>query len=326
MMEIEKPRMTVEEQGDNNYSECKVVVEPLERGFGVTLGNALRRVLLSSLPGVACVGINIEGVKNEFSTIEGVREDVTEIILNIKRLALKTSASDRDASFRRTVIIDKEGPCVVRAKDIIADADIEILKPDSYICEIDNGGHLRMELIIGCGRGYVSAEKNKEINKELKLNYPIGFIPVDSIYTPVENANYLIESARVGQSIDYDKLTLTVKTNGAFSGRDILSLAAKILNEHINMFVELSDMGGLQILTGREEDSQTRVLEKPIEDMDLSVRSFNCLKRAGIATIQDLTRKTEEDMLKVRNLGRKSLDEVIEKLREYGLSLSKNDE
>ncbi len=326
MMEIEKPRMTVEEQGDNNYSECKVVVEPLERGFGVTLGNALRRVLLSSLPGVACVGINIEGVKNEFSTIEGVREDVTEIILNIKRLALKTSVSDRDASFRRTVIIDKEGPCVVRAKDIIADADIEILKPDSYICEIDNGGHLRMELIIGCGRGYVSAEKNKEINKELKLNYPIGFIPVDSIYTPVENANYLIESARVGQSIDYDKLTLTVKTNGAFSGRDILSLAAKILNEHINMFVELSDMGGLQILTGREEDSQTRVLEKPIEDMDLSVRSFNCLKRAGIATIQDLTRKTEEDMLKVRNLGRKSLDEVIEKLREYGLSLSKNDE
>ncbi len=326
MMEIEKPRMTVEEQGDNNYSECKVVVEPLERGFGVTLGNALRRVLLSSLPGVACVGINIEGVKNEFSTIEGVREDVTEIILNIKRLALKTSVSDRDASFRRTVIIDKEGPCVVRAKDIIADADIEILKPDSYICEIDNGGHLRMELIIRCGRGYVSAEKNKEINKELKLNYPIGFIPVDSIYTPVENANYLIESARVGQSIDYDKLTLTVKTNGAFSGRDILSLAAKILNEHINMFVELSDMGGLQILTGREEDSQTRVLEKPIEDMDLSVRSFNCLKRAGIATIQDLTRKTEEDMLKVRNLGRKSLDEVIEKLREYGLSLSKNDE
>lgn len=326
MMEIEKPRMTVEEQGDNNYSECKVVVEPLERGLGVTLGNALRRVLLSSLPGVACVGINIEGVKNEFSTIEGVREDVTEIILNIKRLALKTSVSDRDASFRRTVIIDKEGPCVVRAKDIIADADIEILKPDSYICEIDNGGHLRMELIIGCGRGYVSAEKNKEINKELKLNYPIGFIPVDSIYTPVENANYLIESARVGQSIDYDKLTLTVKTNGAFSGRDILSLAAKILNEHINMFVELSDMGGLQILTGREEDSQTRVLEKPIEDMDLSVRSFNCLKRAGIATIQDLTRKTEEDMLKVRNLGRKSLDEVIEKLREYGLSLSKNDE
>ncbi len=326
MMEIEKPRMTVEEQGDNNYSECKVIVEPLERGFGVTLGNALRRVLLSSLPGVACVGINIEGVKNEFSTIEGVREDVTEIILNIKRLALKTSVTDRDSSFRRTVTIDKEGPCVVRAKDIITDADIEILKPESYICEIDNGGHLRMELTIGCGRGYVSAEKNKEINKELKLNYPIGFIPIDSIYTPVENANYLIESARVGQSIDYDKLTLTVKTNGAFTGRDILSLAAKILNEHINMFVELSDMGGLQILTGREEDSQTRVLEKPIEDMDLSVRSFNCLKRAGIVTIQDLTRKTEEDMLKVRNLGRKSLDEVIEKLREYGLSLSKNDE
>lgn len=326
MMEIEKPRMTVEEQGDNNYSECKVIVEPLERGFGVTLGNALRRVLLSSLPGVACVGINIEGVKNEFSTIEGVREDVTEIILNIKRLALKTSVTDRDSSFRRTVTIDKEGSCVVRAKDIITDADIEILKPESYICEIDNGGHLRMELTIGCGRGYVSAEKNKEINKELKLNYPIGFIPIDSIYTPVENANYLIESARVGQSIDYDKLTLTVKTNGAFTGRDILSLAAKILNEHINMFVELSDMGGLQILTGREEDSQTRVLEKPIEDMDLSVRSFNCLKRAGIVTIQDLTRKTEEDMLKVRNLGRKSLDEVIEKLREYGLSLSKNDE
>ncbi|MEG1710489.1 MAG: DNA-directed RNA polymerase subunit alpha [Clostridia bacterium] len=326
MMEIEKPKMLVDEEGDNNGSKCKIIVEPLERGFGITLGNALRRVLLSSLPGVACVGVNIDGVKNEFSTIEGVREDVTEIILNIKTLVLKTSVIDKDPEFRRTIRIDREGPCIVTARDIITDADIEVLKPDLYICEIDRGGRLKMDLVVGSGRGYISAEKNKEINKEFKLNYPIGYIPVDSIYTPVIKANYAIESARVGQSIDYDKLTLDVATNGAFTGKDIVSLAAKILNEHINMFVELSDIGAMQILTGREEDTQTRVLEKPIEDMDLSVRSFNCLKRAGIATIQDLTHKTEEDMLKVRNLGRKSLDEVIEKLREYGLSLRNKDD
>lgn len=326
MMEIEKPRMSVEEESDSNHSYAKIVVEPLERGFGITLGNALRRVLLASLPGVAPVGVNIEGVKNEFSTIEGVREDITEIILNIKKLAFKTSVTDNSPDFRRTVTIDKEGPCIVTAQDIVSDADIEILKPDSYICEIDKGGKLRMDLIIGQGRGYVSAEKNKNINKELKLNYPIGFIPVDSIYTPVEKANYMVESARVGQSIDYDKLTLEITTNGAFTGRDIVSLAAKILNEHINMFVELSELGGMQILTGREEDSQAKLLEKPIEEMDLSVRSFNCLKRAGIATILDLTHKSEEDMLKVRNLGRKSLDEVIEKLHEYGLSLKNKDE
>ena len=326
MMEIEKPRMTVEETGDSNHSYAKIVVEPLERGFGITLGNALRRVLLSSLPGVAPVGVTIEGVNNEFSTIEGVREDITEIILNIKKLALKTPISESTPAFRRTVSIDKEGPCIVTAKDIKADADIEVLKPDSYICELDRGAHLKMDLVIGAGRGYVSAEKNKQINKELKFNYPIGYIPVDSIYTPVEKANYMVESARVGQSIDYDKLTLEVTTNGAFSGRDIVSLAAKILNEHINMFVELSDIGGMQILTGREEDSQAKLLEKPIEEMDLSVRSYNCLKRAGIVTIYDLTRRSEEDMLKVRNLGRKSLDEVIEKLHEYGLSLRTKDE
>jgi len=325
MMEIEKPKMTVIEEDGGRI--CKITVEPLERGFGITLGNALRRILLSSLPGVACVGIRIDGVNNEFSTIEGVREDVAEIILNIKKLALKTPVTERDSSFRRTVSIDKEGPCVVYAKDIVSDADIEVLKPDSYICEIDKGGHLRMEMTIGSGRGYVSADKNKELNKELKLDYPIGYIPIDSIYTSVESANYFVESARVGQSIDYDKLTLEVKTNGAFLGKDIVSLAAKLLNELVNMFVGISDVGQtLTILSGREEDTQTRILDKPIEDMDLSVRSYNCLKRAGIVTVKDLTQKTEEDMLKVRNLGRKSLDEVIEKLREYGLALKGKDE
>lgn len=323
MIEIEKPKITVEESSGG--SDIKFVLEPLERGFGITLGNALRRVLLSALPGAAAVGIKIDGVQHEFSTINGVKEDVTEIILNIKSLALKSSNLDRN--FRKTITISKVGPCVVTAADIVTDSEVDILNPQLHICTIDKGGSLNMELYIGRGRGYVSADRNKEINKEMQLSYPIGFIPVDSIYTPVRKANYSVESARVGQSIGFDKLTLEVETNGAFSGRDIVGLAAKILDDHVKLFVDLSDnISGVDILVNREEDKQKKVLEMNIDDMDLSVRSFNCLKRAGIQTVEDLTKKSEEDMLKVRNLGRKSLDEVISKLESYGLSLKSKDE
>lgn len=322
MIEIEKPKITVDESSDS--SSIKFVLEPLERGFGITLGNALRRVLLSALPGVAAVGIKIASVQHEFSTINGIKEDVTEIILNIKSLALKTTNTDRN--FRKTLSINKVGPCVVTAADIITDAEVEVLNPQAHICTIDKDGSLDMELFVSKGRGYISAERNKEINKELQLNYPIGFIPIDSIYTPVKKANYNVESARVGQSIGYDKLTLEVETNGAFSGRDIVGLAAKILDDHVKLFVDLSTLSGMDILVNREEDKQKKVLEMNIDDMDLSVRSFNCLKRAGIQTVEDLTKKSEDDMLKVRNLGRKSLDEVIAKLESYGLSLKSKDE
>ncbi len=323
MMEIEKPRMTVEESADGTYA--KIIVEPLERGFGITLGNAMRRVLLSALPGIAPVGIKIDGVQHEFSTIPGVKEDVTEMILNIKMLALKTSNTDKD--FRKVLTINKKGPCLVTAGDIVTDAEVEVLNPDLPLCTLGSDGQLNMEIHVGRGRGYVSADKNKEINKELKLNYPIGFIPVDSIYAPVKKANYNVESARVGQSIGFDKLTLEVTTNGAFTGREIVSLAAKIMQEHIGLFVSLSDaIGSMDILVSREEDKQQKIREMNIDDMDLSVRSYNCLKRAGIQTVEDLTRKSEEDMLKVRNLGRKSLDEVISKLESYGLSLRNKDE
>jgi DNA-directed RNA polymerase subunit alpha len=323
MMEIEKPKLTVEES--KNGSSCHIVVEPLERGFGITIGNALRRVLLGSLPGASVVGIKIEGVQHEFSTIAGVKEDVTEIILNIKSLALKTTETDRN--FRKVVRINKKGPCVVTAADIDTDADVEVLNPDLPICVLDSDAVLSMELYIGRGRGYVSAEKNKEVNKDLKLNYPIGFIPTDSIFTPVKRVNYNVESARVGQSIGFDKLVLDVTTNGAFSAVEIVSLAAKVMNEHIFMFVDLSEsIRNMDILVNREEDKQQKVLEMQIDDLDLSVRSYNCLKRAGIQTVEDLTKKTEEDMLKVRNLGRKSLDEVIAKMESLGLSLKSKED
>ena len=296
MMEIEKPRMNVEENSDGTY--IKIVVEPLERGFGITLGNALRRVLLSALPGVAAVGVKIDGVQHEFSTINGVRD------------------------FRKTLTISKVGPCEVTAADISTDAEVEILNPSLHICTIDQGGQLNCEITVGRGRGYVSAEKNKEVNRELKLAYPLGYIPIDSIYAPVEKVNYNVDAARVGQNIGFDKLTLEAETNGAFSGREIVGLAAKILCEHVQMFVDLSEsMGELGILISREEDKQQKILDMNIDDMDLSVRSYNCLKRANIQTVGDLTRKTEEDMLKVRNLGRKSLDEVIARLESFGLGL-----
>ena len=322
MMEIEKPEIKVEESGDN-LSTIKIVAEPLERGYGITLGNALRRVLLSALPGVAVVGLKIDGIQHEFSTIDGVKEDVSDIILNIKCLALKSNNEDKD--FRTSISIKKSGPCEVHAGDIITDAEVEVLNPDLYICTIEEGGEFNCELYVGRGCGYASIEKNKERNKELKLNYPLGFIPIDSIYGPVKKASYNVESARVGQDLTRDKLTLEVETNGAFSGREIVALAAQIISEHVQMFVELAS-GFSTILKDPEGNGGKQILAMTIEEMDLSVRSYNCLKRAGIQTVEDLTKKTEDDMLRVRNLGRKSLDEVIAKLESLNLSLRNKDE
>lgn len=319
MMEIEKPKLTLEESGDGR--QANLVVEPLERGFGTTLGNSLRRILLSSFPGAAAVGIKIDGVMHEFSTIKGVKEDVAEIILNLKGLALKTISLD--PGFKKSLWIRKKGLGAIHARDIETDAEVEILNPDHYICEIAQGGAIEMEIIVGRGRGYVSATKNKENDKTLRGgNFPIGYIPIDSIFTPVISVNYTVTDARVGNNMDFDKLVLNVQTNGTLSGRESISLAAKIMEDHIKMFVNLSEsIGGMDILVSREEDKQQKVLEMNIEDMDLSVRSYNCLKRAGIHTVEDLIKKTEDDMLKVRNLGRKSLDEVIKKLESLKLSL-----
>ncbi|MBE5757151.1 MAG: DNA-directed RNA polymerase subunit alpha [Clostridiales bacterium] len=310
MMEIEMPKIAVEENEEKTYA--KIVVEPLEKGFGLTIGNCLRRILLSALPGAAIQNVKFaEGVKHEFSAVPFVKEDVTEIILNLKCVSIKTAILDKD--YKKIVRLYKEGPAVVTAKDIEADAEIEILNPDAYICTIDEGGVLDVELTIGRGRGYEGAEFHK--------TDIIDNIPIDSIYTPVKKVSYNVEATRVGQSVDFDKLILEVWTDGAFSGREIVSLAAKIMEEHIKMFVSLSDMGDLGILVPPEEDQRTKILEMSIEDIDLSVRSYNCLKRANINTVEDLTKKTEDDMLKVRNLGKKSLDEVIHKLTTLGLKL-----
>ena len=317
MIEIEKPKITVEES--DNFTFCKVVAEPLERGFGTTLGNAMRRILLSALPGAAVQGIRIEGIKHEFSTVPGVKEDVTEIILNLKQLAIKTNRTDKN--FKKTVELIKNGPAVITAKDIPADVEFEIVNSDLVLFTMEEGSHINMELTIGVGRGYKSAETNKSDKN------PIDFIAIDSIYTPIKKVNYSVENTRVGQSIDFDKLTLEVWTDGTFSGKEILSLAGKIMEDHVKLFVDLSEtMGDVDILISRKEDKQVKVLEMNIEDMDLSVRSYNCLKRANIHTIEDLIKKTEDDMLKVRNLGRKSLDEVILKLESYGLSLKNKED
>ena len=317
MMEIERPKITVEESEDKRYA--KLTVEPLERGFGITLGNALRRILLSSLPGVAPVGIRIEGVKHEFTTVPGVKEDVTEIVLNVKSLAVKCLSQDK--AFRKTLTINKVGPCSVVAGDLSSDAELEIPNPDLHIATLDDGAVLNMEITFGRGRGYKSADFNKSDKN------PLDFIAVDSIFTAVKKVSYTVENTRVGQSIDYDRLILEVTTNGAFTGSEIVSLAAKILEDHVKLFVELSEtMSGVDILVTPEGPSESKILEMNIEDMDLSVRSYNCLKRAGIHTVEDLTKKTEDDMLKVRNLGRKSLDEVIQKIHSYGLSLLNKDE
>lgn len=316
MIQIEKPR--VEAFENENGSVTKFVVEPLEKGFGITLGNCLRRTLLGSLPGAAAIAVKIDGIQHEFSSIPGVTEDVTDIILNIKNLAVKTSVLDED--FTTTLYLKKKGAGVVTAQDIETNDQVEILNPELKICTLDDDANLDMEIIIGRGRGYVPANKNK------KEEYPIGTIAIDSIFTPVKAVNYGVESTRVGQSIDYDKLTLDVQTNGTMSAKEIISLAAKIVQDHIQLFVDLVDyMGEMDILVSHEEDKPVKVMEMSIEDMDLSVRSYNCLKRANINTIEDLTRKSKDDMLKVRNLGLKSLEEVINKLESMGLSL-RNDE
>ena len=312
MMEIEMPRITMEET--DSYRTGKFVVEPLDRGYGHTLGNALRRVLLSNLPGAAVIGIMIEGVDHEFSTVKGVKEDVTEIILNLKSLNLKANYTDK--ALVKELHIQKSNAGIVTAADIDVDPEIDVLNPDLYICTLDEGAKLDMTLYVGKGRGYVVADELKDSSR------PMGYIPIVGIFTPVKFASYSVEPTRVGQSMDFDKLTLNVKTDGSLSAKDVLSLAAKALEDHVKLFVALSDtISGMDILVSRSEDRQAKVLEMNIEEMDLSVRSYNCLKRAGIHTVADLTRKTEEDMLKVRNLGRKSLDEVIAKLRGFGLDL-----
>ena len=312
MMEIKKPKITFEENESKNYA--KFVVEPLERGFGTTLGNSLRRVLLSSLPGAAAVGIKIDGVDHEFSTIKGVKEEVTEIILNLKTVRFRVTAPSEKDKIELTLHADTVGK--VTAGDIDLPSDVEVLNPEQLICTLDEGGSINMKIYGGTGRGYVPAERNKDSRE------PIGFIPVDSIFTPVSKVNYTVESTRVEQSIDFDKLTIEVTTDGTVSAKEIISLAAKIINDHMKLFVELVDnMSEQNILVSQDDDKAQKVLEMSVEDLDLSVRSYNCLKRANIHTVADLTRRTEDDMLKVRNLGRKSLEEVVKKLEDLGLSL-----
>lgn len=315
MIEIEKPIIeTLDLLPDGTYG--KFVLEPLERGFGITIGNSLRRVLLSSLPGVAAKSIKIDGIVHEFSTVPGVKEDVTEIVLNIKALTAKLHCDEE-----KTVYIEAEGPCEVTGASIKADSEVEILNPDLHIATVADGAKLNMEIVLDKGRGYVPAEKNKQ-NPAV-----IGVIPVDSIYTPVVKANYTVESTRVGQVTDFDKLILEVWTNGTISAKESVSLAAKVLTEHLNLFIELSgDAYNGDIMVEKDNKGKEKVLEMTIEELDLSVRSFNCLKRAGINTVEDLINKSEEDMMKVRNLGRKSLEEVINKLDSLGFTLRSEDE
>ena len=317
MIEIEKPRIEAQDlAADGTYG--KFVVEPLERGYGHTLGNSLRRVLLSSLPGVAVTAIKIDGVLHEFSTIEGVREDVTEIVLNIKDLVLKINGDGP-----KTVYIEAEGPCEVTAASIKCDSEVEILQPDTHIATVAEGGRLFMEITLDKGRGYVPAERNKQLMQPV-----IGVIPVDSIYAPVVKVNYTVSNTRVGQITDYDKLALEVWTNGTISAQEAVSLAAKIVTDHLQLFVDLSGeaFAGDSVMVEKDDKGKEKALEMTIEELDLSVRSFNCLKRANIHTVEDLINKTEDDMMKVRNLGRKSLEEVINKLASLGFALRAEEE
>ena len=316
MIGIEKPRIeTAELAADGTYG--KIVVEPLERGYGVTLGNSLRRILLSSLPGYAITSVKIDGVLHEFSTVPGVKEDVTEIILNLKNVILKIHGEGP-----KTVYIDASGEGEVLAGDIKCDSEVEIINPEYHICTLDKDAHINMELTVNKGRGYVSAEQNKKLMQPV-----IGVIAIDSIYTPILKANYTIDDIRVGQEIGFDKLTLEVWTNGTITATEAVSLGAKFLNEHLALFGDLSgEAYDTEIMVDKGEDAKEKVLEMTIEELDLSVRSFNCLKRAGINTVEDLTIKTEDDMMKVRNLGKKSLDEVINKLHSFGLDLRSEDE
>lgn len=324
MIEIQKPDIKTESLSEDG-SYGRFIVEPLERGYGITLGNSLRRILLSSLPGVAVTSIKLDGVLHEFSTVPGVKEDVTEIVLNVKGITAKLHGTTP-----KTVIIDVTGEREVTAGDIKTDADIEILNPEHHIVTLTGNERFYIELTFDRGRGYVSQERNKQLNQQMlgsSVSAPIGTIFTDSIYTPVYNVSYTVENTRVGNVTDYDKLSLEVKTNGTISAKEAISLGAKILNEHLNLFVELSEEANrTQIMVEREETIKEKVLEMTIEELDMSVRSFNCLKRAGIDTVEDLINRTEEDMIKVRNLGKKSLEEVIQKLHSLGLELKKEDE
>lgn len=319
MFEFEKPKIEIAEiSEDKKYG--RFVVEPLERGYGTTLGNSLRRIMLSSLPGAAVSQIKINGVLHEFSSIPGVKEDVTEIIMNIKNLAIKNTSPTNES---KVAYIEFEGEGIVTAADIQVDSDIEILNPELEIAHLNGGPDCRLyvELTITNGRGYASADKNKS------EDLPIGVISVDSIYTPVERVNLLIENTRVGQITDYDKLTLDVYTNGTLEPDEAISLAAKVLSEHLNLFIDLSENAQkAEVMIEKEDNAQAKVLEMNIDEMELSVRSYNCLKRAGINTVEELTNRTPEDMMKVRNLGRKSLEEVLAKLKELGLQLNSGDE
>ena len=316
MIEIEKPQIEcIETPGEASYG--KYVVEPLERGYGTTLGNALRRIMLSSLPGTAATSIKIAGVQHEFSTIPGVKEDVTEIVLNIKGLLAKLHTESG-----KTVYIEATGPCEVTAGDIKADAEVEVLNPELHIATLDSGASLNMEITLSHGRGYVSADRNKAAQPQTV----IGVIPVDSIYTPVYKVNFTVEPTRVGASSDFDKLTLEVWTDGTISARDAVSLGAKILCDHFTLFTDLSEtVGSKPTVVEKQETGGSKILDLTIEELDLSVRSFNCLKRANINTVADLISKTEDEMMKVRNLGRKSLEEVINKLAMMGLTLASDD-
>jgi len=319
VLDFEKPKIKIDEISDEGKFG-RFIAEPLERGYGTTLGNSLRRILMSSLPGTAVSSIRIEGVSHEFSVIPGVKEDVTEIILNIKNLAIKNYSERNEV---KTAYIEKSGECVVLAKDIKADSDIEILNPDLHIATLSGGvdSKIFIELTITNGRGYVSAEKNKDADQQ------IGLIPVDSLYTPVRRVNFLVEDYRIAQITDFDKLTLEVWTNGAVSPDDAVSLGARILSEHLSIFINLSDNAkDKEVLIEKHEGKKEKVLELSIEELDLSVRSYNCLKRAGINTVDDLANKTEDDMMKVRNLGRKSLEEVLNKMAELGLNLAPGEE
>ncbi len=324
MNAIEKFNITTVDVSENE-SEATFVVEPLVRGYGITLGNSLRRVLLSTLPGYAATSIKIDGVLHEISPCNGVKEDVPEIVLNVKGIVAKLECEGP-----KTVIIDLTGPCNVKAGDIIADADVTILNPEHHICTVSDGARFYMEITFDEGRGYAPSDVNKQnylASVGANVGAPIGLIFVDSIFTPVYKVEYNVENTRVGNSIDYDKLTIKVQTNGTIAAKEAISLAAKVLNEHLKLFIDMSDEAkNKEILVERPEVKKEKVLEMTIEELDLSVRSFNCLKRAGIDTVEDLIDRTEEDMMKVRNLGRKSLEEVIQKLNSLGLGLKKDEE
>ena len=315
MIEFEKPNVKCIEM-DKKAHYGKFICEPLERGYGVTIGNSLRRILLSSLPGSAIKSVKIEGAQHEFTTIPNVVEDATDLILNLKMVRLKL-----DKNEEKNLRIDFKGPGEVKASDIITDGSVEILNPDQHIATVSEGGRLQMDMVADMNRGYNTADMNKLDNQ------PIGVIAIDSIYSPVKKVNYQVENTRVGKMVDFDKLTMEIWTDGSMEPFEALSYAAKVMTEHLNLFVDLSDSGkNTQVMVEKEEDKKVKVLEMPIEELELSVRSFNCLKRSGISTVGDLTNKTENDMMKVKNLGKKSLEEVIAKLHDLGLNLTEEDQ